>query len=124
MKPLKGQSITPAATLGALKPIQSNGGYGATYEVFTAAIVRWFDGIGTPGASANDAGILVRLTKDTIGPPYLIIGPEMAVATSNISRMELNLRVVDQNFGGSDLSFAAQPKSATRQTSLPSTIVC
>ena len=37
MKPLEGQPITPAATLNALKPIQSNGVYGATYETFAPA---------------------------------------------------------------------------------------
>ena len=57
--------------------------------------------IGTPGSrSPNDTGILVRLTKDPIGPPYLIIGPELAAATSNITRAEMNLRLVDQNLGG------------------------
>ena len=100
MKPLEGQPITPAATLGALKPIQSNGGYDATYEILNEPSPAGSKALRTPGAAPNDAGILVRLTKDTIGPPYLIIGPEIADATSNISRMGLNLRVVDQNLGG------------------------
>jgi NTE family protein len=100
MKPLEGRPITPAATLDALKPIQSNGGYDATYEVFTAASPGGSTALRTPGAAPDDAGILVRLTKDVIGPPYLIIGPEIADATSNISRMGLTLRVVDQNLGG------------------------
>ncbi len=100
MKALDGRPITPAATLEALKPIQSNGGYGATYETFTAASPAGSTALRTPGAAPDDAGILVRLTKDTIGPPYLIVGPELAAATSNITRMEMNLRVVDQNLGG------------------------
>jgi len=37
MKPLLGQPVTPARTLDALKRIQSNGGYGATYETFSPA---------------------------------------------------------------------------------------
>lgn len=98
MKPLEGKPIAPAATINALKPIQSNGGYTASYETFVPAAAG-SAAIGTPGSN-GDTGILVRLTKDTIGPPYLIIGPELAASTSNISRGEINLRVVDQNLGG------------------------
>jgi NTE family protein len=91
MKPLKDQPISPARTLDALKPIQSNGGYSATYETFGPA----------PGtASAPDTGILVRLSQDRTGPPYLLIGADLAAATSNITRGELALRLVDQNLGG------------------------
>jgi NTE family protein len=91
MKPLKDQPISPARTLDALKPIQSNGGYSATYETFGPA----------PGtASAPDTGILVRLSQDRTAPPYLIIGSDLSAATSNITRGELALRLVDQNLGG------------------------
>src|SRR5208283_4413483 len=85
----------PPATLNALKPIQSNGGYGAAYETFApppAAV--------SSSAPAPDTGILVRLSKDPIGPPYLLVGPELATATSNITRMEVDFRLVDQNLGG------------------------
>ncbi|HEX4759018.1 MAG TPA: patatin-like phospholipase family protein [Terracidiphilus sp.] len=99
MKPLQGQPIVPDATNKALKPVQSNGAYAASYETFAPAGTAGSTAIGTPGA-ASDTGIIVRLTKDTIGPPYLIIGPELAAATSNISREEMNLRIVDQNLGG------------------------
>ena len=54
-----------------------------------------------------DTGILVRLTKDPIGPPYLLVGPELAAETSNITRGEMNLRLVDQNFGGFGSEFRA-----------------
>jgi NTE family protein len=97
-KPLMGKPITPAETSAALKPIQSNGGYSAAYETFKP-VAAGSNAIGTPGAN-SDTGILVNLTKDTIGPPYLIIGPEIAASTSNISRGEINLRIVDQNLGG------------------------
>lgn len=99
IQPLEGQQIDPTATNTALKPIQSNGGYSASYETFAPATKAGSTAIGTPGTD-GDSGILVRLTKDTIGPPYLIIGPELAASTSNISREEMNLRVVAQNLGG------------------------
>jgi len=105
MKPLEGQPITTAATLNALKRIQSNGVYGATFETFAPANAAGSSAIGTPGVTPNDTGpndtgIEVRLAPDSIGPPYLIISPELAASTSNITRAEMNLRVVDQNLWG------------------------
>jgi len=100
MKPIEGLPITPAATLNALKPIQSNTVYDATYNTFAAPSPAGSSALRTPGAAPNDTGILVRLTKDSIGPPYLILGPELEASTSNITRMEMNFRVIDQNLGG------------------------
>jgi NTE family protein len=100
MKPLEGQPITPAATLDALKPIQSDGGYGATYSTIAPASSAGSTALRTPGAAPNDAGIFVHLHQDPTGPPFLILAPEMTAATSNITRMDLNLRLVDQNLGG------------------------
>jgi NTE family protein len=94
-KPLQFQPISAAQTLNALKPIQSNGGLSATYETFAPPPNPAVPDTGNP-----DTGILVRLTKDPIGPPYLLVGPDVAAATSNITRMELNLRLIDQNLGG------------------------
>ena len=98
LKPLDGRPITSSATLDALKPIQSNGGYGATYETFGPG-----PGAPTAGNSGDTSpytGILVRLSKDPIGPPYLFVGADVAAETSNITHTELSLRLVDQNLGG------------------------
>lgn len=86
MKAIEGRTITAAAALRAISPIQSNGGYAATWETFQPA---------GPGE-----GILVRLSHDPTGPPYLLICPELAAATSNLSRAEMTFRLVDQNLGG------------------------
>jgi NTE family protein len=94
-KPLEGKPIEPASTLDALKGIQSNGGISATWETFAPATSQ-----GTSDVPYSDTGLLVRLTDDRTGPPYLLISPELAAATSNISRGEITLRMVDQNFGG------------------------
>jgi NTE family protein len=99
IKPLQARPISPAATFDALKPIQSNGEYSATYETFAPATAAGSTAVATPG-NVGDTGILVRLSNDPIGPPYLVIGPELTAATSNITRMEMNLRVIDQNLGG------------------------
>jgi NTE family protein len=105
LKPLEGNPITPPATLNALKPIQSNGGYSATYSTFNPQAPGSLNPI-----SAGDSGIVVHLRKDPTGPPYLIIGPEMTATTSNISRMGLDMRFVYQNYGGfgSELRGAAE----------------
>ncbi|MDR3793602.1 MAG: patatin-like phospholipase family protein [Terracidiphilus sp.] len=101
-EPFKGQPIRPATAITALKPIQSNGGYQANYQTFFSQ----------PASSQTqpDDGILVHLTKDPIGPPYLLIGPEIAATTSNPLRIALNLRLVAQNLGnfGSELRATAR----------------
>jgi len=100
LKPLEGQPITPAATLDALRRIQSNGGITPTWETFAPAPTPASAAPTAPGTSIPDTGLLVRLSKDRIGPPYLLISPELAAATSNITRGEITLRLVDQNLGG------------------------
>ncbi len=98
LKQIEGKPIAPKTTLDALKRVQSNGVYDATYETFGPSTAA--DSSGNPIPAAGDNGIQVNLSKDTIGPPYLLVGPELAASTSNITRAELNLRVIDQNLGG------------------------
>ncbi len=68
MKPLEGKPITTAATLNALKRIQSNGVYGATFETFAPASAAGSPAIGTPvnsghnDAGSEDTGIEVHLS--------------------------------------------------------------
>jgi NTE family protein len=105
MKPLNGQPVLPGPTLEALKPIQSNGEYDASYEIYSPAPAADASTVPTP-----DTGVLVRLSKDPTGPPYLLFGPEIGAATSNITRMLMTFRLVDQNLGGfgSELRAGAQ----------------
>jgi NTE family protein len=106
-KPLVGKDIAPAKILDALKPVQADGVYSATYQTFAAPPAA--DNAPAPANHATmsdadknsaDTGILVHLSKDPSGPPYLLIGPDLAAQTSNVTRAELNLRLVDQNLGG------------------------
>ena len=98
LKPIEGKPIAPAATRDALKP-----------RPIQRRNLRHLGDLSprpphaTPAASnapAPDTGLLVRLSNDRTGPPYLLISPELAAATSNISRGEMTLRLVDQNLGG------------------------
>jgi NTE family protein len=104
-KPLQAQPISATQTLNALKPIQSNGDLSATYETFAPPPNTTVPYTGNP-----DTGILVRLTKDSIGPPYLLIGGDLAAETSNITRGEIAFRLVDQNLGG----FGSELRSTAR----------
>ncbi len=99
MKSIEGQPIAPATTLDALKSIQSNGGISATWETYAPAEPP-SSGPSNPGAPVPDTGILVRLSNDRTGPPYLLLGAELAAANSNITCGELTLRLVDQNLSG------------------------
>jgi NTE family protein len=108
MKPIEGRPIEPASTIDALKPIQSNGVISATWETFAPAPVPAMPlasdvrapGPPIPATPAPDTGILVHLSNDRIGPPYLLLGVEFAAANSNLTRVMMTLRLVDQNLGG------------------------
>jgi NTE family protein len=105
MKPIEGKPIAPATTLEALKNIQSNSGISATWETYAPApspvsAAPSASGASIPGTPASDTGILVHLSNDPNGPPFLLIGAELAAANSNITRGMITLRLVDQNLGG------------------------
>ena len=99
-KPLQAQPITAAKTINALKPIQSNGDLSATYETFAPPPNNAVPNTGNPDTGNLDTGIQVRLNNDPIGPPYLLLGGDLAAETSNITRAEIAFRLVDQNLGG------------------------
>ncbi len=108
-KPLVGQPISPDKIADALKPVQADGVYNSTYQTFAPPPAG-----GSAAAAMSDAnkntsntGMLVHLNKDPAGPPYLLIGPDVAATTSNIARMEIDLRLVSENLGGYGSEFRA-----------------
>jgi NTE family protein len=104
---LEGKPIATNATLDALKPIQSNGDYAAGYETYLAAPPA-------PGATpAPDDALLVRLTRDPKGPPFLLLAPVIASATSNPQRVALDLRLIDQDLGGFGSELRASARLGT-----------
>ena len=106
---LKGKPIESKPTQAALKPIQSNGDYSASYETYLAHPPA-------PGSTpAPDDALLVRLTKDPKGPPYLLLAPVVAAVTSNPERAALDLRLIHQNLGsyGSELRASARMGTAS-----------
>ena len=76
--------------------MQSEGVYSATYQTFGPPAAN----TPAPQPTAPDNGILVHLHKEPGIPPYLLIAPDLAAETSDITRMQLNLRLVWQDLGG------------------------
>jgi NTE family protein len=97
MRPLLDKPLDATAASNALKDIQSNGGVSATWLTYDASLRP---GATKPAPDREGAGLLVRLSPDRIGPPYLLISPEYAATSSNNSRGELTMRLLDQNLGG------------------------
>jgi NTE family protein len=97
LKPIEGQPIVPTTTIEALKRIQSNGEIAATWETFAPQSAP---PAADAGVAAPDTGLMVHLSNDRIGPPYLLLSPELTAATSNITRGEMTFRLIDQNFLG------------------------
>ena len=110
LKPLEGKPITPEATAEALKSVQANGGISAAWETFAHEPASGQGVASTSGQASPDTGLLVRLSRDRIGPPYLLLGPELAASTSNVTRGEMALRLVDQNLGGYGSEFRANAR--------------
>jgi NTE family protein len=102
MQSAEGQPATSHTVVGALKDVQSNGEYEATYETFALR--------GSSDQQPPDAGILVHLRKEQGGPPFLLVGPDVAASTSNVTREELALRFIDQSLGGYGSEFRASAR--------------
>ena len=104
LDPLVGRPIAAQTTIEALKSIQSDGSYTASYETFRSASAEPASASGS-GTSAEltdgpDNAIQVRIWPNSIAPPYLLIAPVLAAETSNPERTALEMRIIDQNLGG------------------------
>jgi len=94
---LQGKSIDPAELSQALRKVQGNGTYEATFETF--APTKPNPSSATEGISP-DTGVIVRLSEVRNGPPFLLFGADATAVTSNVSRNTVDLRLIDQNLGG------------------------
>ncbi len=91
LKSAEGKPLSQQSVLAGLKGVQADGEYEATYETYAVT---------GNAAGGGDGGILVHLRRDPNGPPFLLVAPQFAAATSNVSRGNLVLRLVHQNLGG------------------------
>lgn len=81
--------LTPEMLREDLGRVQADGEYSANYETFQP-----------PANAPGGSGVLVHLRPEPGGPPFLIIGMELAASTSNVTRGLLNLQLVHQGLGG------------------------
>ncbi len=102
LAPLKQRPIEPLQVANNLNQVEANGSYEAAFETFTsAASTSEATPKPAPGAVAvPDTGVLVLLTPVRNGPPFLMAGADVSAANSNVTRTDLDLRVIDQNVGG------------------------
>jgi len=94
---LKGQQIDAVTLSNSLRQVRGNGAYQANFETFAPDISNPSDRMDAVGP---DTGVLVRLSKVRNGPPFLLLGPDMTGMNSNVARGAVNLRLIDQDFGG------------------------
>jgi NTE family protein len=102
LKPAEGKPVSSRAVYEGLKDVQADGEYEANYETFTLPQ--------NPASTPPDAGILVHLQKEPGGPPFLLVGPEVAASTSNVTREEVALRLINQGLGGFGSEFRASAR--------------
>ncbi|HWA96185.1 MAG TPA: patatin-like phospholipase family protein [Terracidiphilus sp.] len=98
-QPHIGKKLSPSIAQKSLVDVQADGEYNANYESIALA-----------SESAKETGLLVHLTKQQGGPPFLSIAPSASASTSNITRGEINLRFVYQGLGG----FGSELRSTAR----------
>jgi NTE family protein len=92
----EGKILTANALQDKLRDVQADGEYKANYETFALH-----------HGDKQDDGVLVRLSKEPGGPPFLLVSPSVQASTSNVTRGELTLRLVDQGLGGYGSEFRA-----------------
>ena len=92
MKPFEGKPIE-ARTIHALDQVQKNQTYEAEYVT---------TGPQPPGGTARPARIrrAGHLEPVRNGPPFLLVGADITAMTDNVTRGTLDLRLINNDFGG------------------------
>jgi NTE family protein len=97
LDPLRGKSINTRTVSESLRRVEGNGGYIASFETISSLASS------SPGATAGqspDDGVIVHLHETDGRRAILMAGADITAATSNVTRMSLDFRVVNRDFGG------------------------
>jgi len=94
---LRGKPIDAKAISESLKRVDGNGGYTASFETISALAPQAQDA--TAGQSPDD-GVVVHLHEADGGRAILMAGADITAATSNVTRMSLDFRIINRDFGG------------------------
>ncbi len=96
MEALKGHSIDTSMITKALLPVQASGNYQASFETYDPPLVAPM----TTQTSGPDNGVLVRLSRASNGPPFILLGSDVTAASGNVTHSTFDLRLVQQDLGG------------------------
>jgi NTE family protein len=94
LQSLQNHTISASSLAASLKRVQSDGTYGAVFDTFDPSQAN------QTGDRRTDTGARVSLFADQKGPPYLLFGPTLVAMNANVTQTTIDLRLVDQNFGG------------------------
>ncbi len=97
-KQLQDRPFVPGQAEAVVSTVRGNGALDAYYETFQSSAAG---SNSAGGASAlPDDGVKIYWDKKADGPPYLLLGTEVAATTSNVTSTIFDMRFVDQNLGG------------------------
>ena len=94
---LQGKPIDAKAISESLWQVEGNGGYTASFETLSSLAPQAPDA--TAGQSPDD-GVVVHLRETDGGHAILMAGADITAATSNVTRMSLDFRIINRDFGG------------------------
>jgi NTE family protein len=94
---LQGKPIDAKAISKSLWRVEGNGGYTASFETLSSLTPQARDA--TAGQSPDD-GVIVHLRETDGGHAILMAGADITAATSNVTRMSLDFRIINRDFGG------------------------
>jgi NTE family protein len=97
LEPLKEKPIGAAAIAKSLRRVEGVGNREASFETFRTAPPPPLSGT---QVRAPDTGVIVHLGAVRNGPPFLLVGADLTAVTSNVSRNNIDLRLIDQDLGG------------------------
>jgi NTE family protein len=93
---LAGKPFEQERTDRFVTELRGNGGATAFYETFREPTNRG----STSPAHLQDDGLTIHLRPNWDGPPYLLLGADVAAMTGNVTSSIFDIRFVDQNLGG------------------------
>jgi NTE family protein len=94
LKPLKGKPIESKQIVRALSRVENNETYESEYVTLAP------HGPLNTQAAGPDNGVLVNLEPARNGPPFLLVGLDFTAANNSVTRAELDLRLLNNDFGG------------------------
>jgi NTE family protein len=97
LEPLKERPIDAAAITKSLRRVEGAGNHETSFETYQTTPTPPLSGT---QAQTPDTGVIVHLGAVRNGPPFLLVGADLTAVTSNVTRNNIDLRLVDQDFGG------------------------